>query len=190
METPGGRKDHGAGIPDPGGPKGENGPGRGSARSGDDFGASRVDAGIDAWGSALNLMSWGQNQVERMTRVWFDRTPVSAERAASTSPGAAIEQRQVQVGEFATHYLTAGEGPPLVLLHGHGESSGSWRWAMPALARTRRCQLGCGGHDTQAGVEYFWHDNVLHPMLQRFPLPPRNHLSRRLAVFPVLPELP
>jgi pimeloyl-ACP methyl ester carboxylesterase len=50
----------------------------------------------------------------------------------------AIEERQVNVGELTTQYLTGGDGPPLVLLHGHGESSGSWRWVLPALARTNR----------------------------------------------------
>ncbi len=49
-----------------------------------------------------------------------------------------IEERRVIVGEFSTHYLTGGEGPPLVLLHGHGESSASWRWVLPALARSHR----------------------------------------------------
>ena len=36
-----------------------------------------------------------------------------------------MEERQVDVGGLSTHYLTAGEGPTLVLLH--GESSKSWR---------------------------------------------------------------
>ena len=35
-------------------------------------------------------------------------------------------------------YLTAGAGPPLVLLHGDGESAFDWTWTMPALARTHR----------------------------------------------------
>src|SRR3712207_7067854 len=32
-------------------------------------------------------------------------------------------------------YLMAGEGPPLVLLHGVGTSSGEWSWVLPDLAR-------------------------------------------------------
>jgi 4,5:9,10-diseco-3-hydroxy-5,9,17-trioxoandrosta-1(10),2-diene-4-oate hydrolase len=49
-----------------------------------------------------------------------------------------IEERQVHVGELTIQYVTGGDGPPLVLLHGHGESSASWRWVLPALARTHR----------------------------------------------------
>ena len=44
----------------------------------------------------------------------------------------------VEAGGIRTHYLTGGKGPPLVLLHGHGESSGSWRWVLPTLARSYR----------------------------------------------------
>ncbi len=51
---------------------------------------------------------------------------------------AAIEERRVVVGDMSTHYLTGGEGPPLVLLHGHGDSSEIWRRVLPALARTHR----------------------------------------------------
>ncbi len=49
-----------------------------------------------------------------------------------------IEERRVAVGELSTHYLSGGQGPPLVLLHGHAESSESWRLVLPALARTHR----------------------------------------------------
>ncbi len=46
------------------------------------------------------------------------------------------------------------------------------------------------GHDTQAGVQYFWYNNALHTMLQRLLLTSRDHLSRGLAV-PSLPaQLP
>ncbi len=51
---------------------------------------------------------------------------------------ATIEERRVVVGDLQTHYLTGGEGPPLVLLHGHADSSEAWRWMLPALARTHR----------------------------------------------------
>ncbi len=138
METPSGRKDYGPGITDSGGPKGRNGLGQGFAESSIDFGASSAGAGVDAWSSAFNMMSWGQNQVERMTRIWFDQARISTEQAISTFPDVVIEERQIDIGGRSTHYLTAGEGPPLVLLHGDGHSAWSWRWVIPALAQAHR----------------------------------------------------
>jgi 4,5:9,10-diseco-3-hydroxy-5,9,17-trioxoandrosta-1(10),2-diene-4-oate hydrolase len=51
--------------------------------------------------------------------------------------GAIVEERTV-VGGRAARYLTAGEGPPLVLLHALGENALDWSWVLPALARGRR----------------------------------------------------
>ncbi len=66
-----------------------------------------------------------------------------------------MEERQVNVGGLTTPYLTAGEGPPLVLLHADGNSPHSWRWVLPALARTHRVYVptfpGAAG-DTKVGV--------------------------------------
>ena len=46
-----------------------------------------------------------------------------------------VEERNVKVGEVPTRYLVAGEGPPLVLLHGVGTSALEWNRVMPDLAR-------------------------------------------------------
>jgi pimeloyl-ACP methyl ester carboxylesterase len=48
-----------------------------------------------------------------------------------------VEQR-IEAGGLPLRYLRAGEGPPLVLLHGAGDNSLDWKWVMPALARTHR----------------------------------------------------
>ena len=50
----------------------------------------------------------------------------------------AIRDRRVTVEGMSTQYLEAGTGPPLLLLHGHEQSAASWRWVIPALARTHR----------------------------------------------------
>jgi len=47
-----------------------------------------------------------------------------------------IEERHIDVEGYRVRYLTAGEGPSLVLLHGVGDNAFDWRWVMPALART------------------------------------------------------
>lgn len=49
-----------------------------------------------------------------------------------------IEEHAVDAGGISIRYLTAGEGPPLVLLHALGESAFDWRWVMPALGRSHR----------------------------------------------------
>ena len=50
----------------------------------------------------------------------------------------AIEERNVEVDGLPIRYLSAGTGPPLVLLHGAGDNALDWRWVMPALA-TAHC---------------------------------------------------
>jgi pimeloyl-ACP methyl ester carboxylesterase len=50
----------------------------------------------------------------------------------------AVEERNVEVEGLPIRYLTAGTGPPLVLLHGAGDNALDWQWVMPALAATHR----------------------------------------------------
>src|SRR5918998_6173774 len=49
-----------------------------------------------------------------------------------------IQEREIEVEGVLTRYLTAGDGPPLVLLHGVGDNALDWWWVMPALARRHR----------------------------------------------------
>jgi pimeloyl-ACP methyl ester carboxylesterase len=51
---------------------------------------------------------------------------------------AAVEAQSVEIDGLPIRYLAAGEGPPLVLLHGAGDNSLDWRWVLPALARDHR----------------------------------------------------
>jgi pimeloyl-ACP methyl ester carboxylesterase len=47
-----------------------------------------------------------------------------------------IESRFAQVGDIKMHYLAAGEGSPVILLHGYAQNSHMWRPAMKELAKT------------------------------------------------------
>ncbi len=47
---------------------------------------------------------------------------------------ASIAARTAQVNGIKLHYLTAGHGPALILLHGYAETSLMWRPIIPALA--------------------------------------------------------
>src|ERR671917_757650 len=49
-----------------------------------------------------------------------------------------VEERSVAVDGLPIRYLAAGEGPPLILLHGAGDNSLDWQWVIPALAATHR----------------------------------------------------
>jgi 4,5:9,10-diseco-3-hydroxy-5,9,17-trioxoandrosta-1(10),2-diene-4-oate hydrolase len=49
-----------------------------------------------------------------------------------------VEERRIEVDGLSTRYTTAGEGPPMVLLHGAGDNALDWRWVMPTLAATHR----------------------------------------------------
>ncbi|HTF66731.1 MAG TPA: alpha/beta hydrolase [Edaphobacter sp.] len=46
-----------------------------------------------------------------------------------------ISSRTVHANGIRQHYLTAGEGPPVALLHGFPETSYAWRYQIPELAK-------------------------------------------------------
>lgn len=50
---------------------------------------------------------------------------------------ARIEQRTLTANGIRQHYLVAGSGAPLVLLHGWPQHAGAWRRILPALAAGR-----------------------------------------------------
>jgi pimeloyl-ACP methyl ester carboxylesterase len=52
--------------------------------------------------------------------------------------GVPVTERQLDVAGIPTAVLEGGEGPPVVLLHGPGESAVNWRWTMPDLVATHR----------------------------------------------------
>ncbi|HZC84090.1 MAG TPA: alpha/beta fold hydrolase [Rubrobacter sp.] len=49
-----------------------------------------------------------------------------------------VEKQDVEIDGMPIRYLAAGEGPPVVLLHGAGDNALDWRWVMPALAASHR----------------------------------------------------
>ena len=54
--------------------------------------------------------------------------------AAQEKPG--IQSRSAQVNGLKIHYLVAGKGEPIILLHGYAQTSHMWRPLMPELAKT------------------------------------------------------
>ena len=55
-----------------------------------------------------------------------------------TAAPASIVSQSATVDGAAMHYLAAGSGEPLILIHGFAETSEAWRPAIPALARRFR----------------------------------------------------
>lgn len=49
-----------------------------------------------------------------------------------------VTERQVDAAQISTAVLEAGDGPPVILLHGPGETAVNWRWTIPDLAVTHR----------------------------------------------------
>ena len=89
-------------------------------------------------------------------------TPVDAAHLRRVPDAIVLHDRRVTVAGAAAQYLEAGSGPPLLLIHGHEQSATSWRWVIPALARTRRVLAvslpGYGG--TAAGTHTPGSDNT------------------------------
>jgi pimeloyl-ACP methyl ester carboxylesterase len=68
---------------------------------------------------------------------WFAALLVSGAlpvRAQAPPAGNAISSRTATVDGLNLHYLTAGKGPAVILLHGYAETSLMWRPIMPVLA--------------------------------------------------------
>jgi pimeloyl-ACP methyl ester carboxylesterase len=60
---------------------------------------------------------------------------VAAASAAQAKPSnTAIASRSAEVDGIKLHYLTAGHGPPVILLHGYAETSRMWKPIIPLLA--------------------------------------------------------
>ena len=59
-------------------------------------------------------------------------------RLSDLPPVEGVTHREVDVGSVRLHVAEAGEGPPLVLLHGWPQHWWSWRRLIPRLARTYR----------------------------------------------------
>ena len=55
--------------------------------------------------------------------------------ARTQAESSAIESRSAQVGGINLHYLTAGHGPTVILLHGYTQTSQMWRPLIPKLVK-------------------------------------------------------
>src|SRR6202047_956712 len=73
----------------------------------------------------------------RFCTAWFAMLLLSASLPAIVPDAAvegAISSRTAEIDGVKLHYLTAGHGPAVILLHGYAETSRMWRPIMPLLA--------------------------------------------------------
>ena len=89
---------------------------------------------------------------------------------AEEPDGVVVHDRRVTVDGIITQYLEAGTGPTLLLLHGHEQSATSWRWVIPALARTHHVlALSLPGHgDTAPALDAYAPGSDTAPFLADF----------------------
>jgi pimeloyl-ACP methyl ester carboxylesterase len=66
--------------------------------------------------------------------VAFSLTTTTSLRAQNRN---VIQERFATVGDVKLHYLVAGKGQPVILLHGYAQTSHMWRPLMLELAKTR-----------------------------------------------------
>jgi len=59
---------------------------------------------------------------------------VGADSSSARTADAAIASQSAEVGGVKLHYLKAGHGPAVILLHGYTQTSRMWRPIMPLLA--------------------------------------------------------
>ena len=65
-----------------------------------------------------------------------DRRMDSDDARRQLLAGIPVEERRLDPADIPTAVLEGGEGPPIVLLHGPGESAANWRWVIPELVKT------------------------------------------------------
>jgi 2-hydroxy-6-oxonona-2,4-dienedioate hydrolase len=100
-----------------------------------------------------------------MSTISTDSSVVPLHQGAAT-----VHDRRIAVDGRDTQYLEAGTGSPLLLIHGHEQSAASWRWVIPALARTHRIiALSLPGHgDSAALVDRYSTGADLTPFVAAF----------------------
>jgi len=90
--------------------------------------------------------------------VWFRPIAVFNALRAMQLATAGVKSRYVPVGMNRIHYLTGGEGPPLVIIHGVASKASDHGDLMPALMRDHRVYaldlLGYGKSDKPRDASY------------------------------------
>ena len=83
--------------------------------------------------------------------------------------GLPVVERQLDAAAVSTAVLEGGDGPPVVLLHGPGESAVNWRWTIADVATSHRVvapdlpahgSSGTGDEPLDADLAVAWLDEL------------------------------
>lgn len=86
-----------------------------------------------------------------------DRSATGRESRALLTEGLPVTERQSALAGTPTTWLEGGEGPPLILLHGPGESGVNWRWVIADLVETHSVVApDLPGHGSSGGTDVEW----------------------------------
>ncbi len=91
-----------------------------------------------------------------------------AERRLFAACGVKVEARRVQLADppVATRVLEAGEGPPLILVHGSGMSASTWAPLMPYLGTRRLIAFDLPGFGLSDPFDYSGRSLRAHAVAQ------------------------
>ncbi len=84
--------------------------------------------------SRMSLEQFGSSEPGLFTEVFHVVPTLATGNAGEVHLPSGIQEHTADVNGQTIHYLRAGSGPALVLVHGYPESSLTWRKVMPALA--------------------------------------------------------
>lgn len=82
-----------------------------------------------------------------------------------------IESKTINLDGLTLHYLEAGEGEPVLLLHGWPTSSYLWRNVMPPMAKTNRVialdlpAFGKSSKNVADSFSFFYYERVINGLL-------------------------
>lgn len=86
-----------------------------------------------------------------------DHGATGREARARLTEGLPVTERRAELAATPTAWLEGGEGPPLILLHGPGETGVNWRWVIPDLVRDHRVVApDLPGHGSSGGADVEW----------------------------------
>ena len=97
------------------------------------------------------------------------------------------EYKRAEVNGIRIYYRRAGEGPPVVLLHGFPETSYAWRKVMPALAKHFTVVApdlrGCGASDRpESGYDKRTVASDVHELVHHLGFEPVNLVAHDVGM--------